>query len=169
MLFKLVLFSTFFSLCFYANGQYPQTTANGQYLGQAVAVPNPRPTLIYNCALMPSICRNVANWVGTNPARQLPRNFHLHASTGTHTADRRDNSCPDDWKETHVCPEPNQPQSRGWWRKPAGVRNTYSFPSTAKLIPSIHGNPFINEIAMNLINDDSAGLAYTCDEFPPAS
>jgi len=95
--------------------------------------------LEYNCAKMPSICRNVANWhadaskqwagkwdgyftydFGTGETQTLPA-FQLARRRPTDTRKtvsnwRREN-CPDTWKgnaSVPRCPEPDQPVCESW-------------------------------------------------------
>lgn len=82
---------------------------------------------MYNCAKMPSICRNVnsrnplqivpgiagANNLGELDPGQTPGGLDyivLHYDTDTSRKnDRRDDACPESWYTTHNCPEGDQP------------------------------------------------------------
>ncbi|KAF2272063.1 uncharacterized protein EI97DRAFT_504490 [Westerdykella ornata] len=177
MAFPLLLFVVaFLTRALPGAAQWSQTVSNGLYYGTQVGIPNPRPTLTYNCALLPSICQNVQNWINQDPVnRALPRTFHVDPNS-QRLDRRRANSCPSDWSDNHDCPEILQDPIRAWVRTPRLLKDTWAFPST-QLLPrpansgsgsGVPGAGFKYEIAAaNLV--DSAGLAYTCDEFPPAS
>ncbi|KAH7113230.1 hypothetical protein B0J11DRAFT_541761 [Dendryphion nanum] len=137
------------------------------WYGTAVQTSAPKATLIYNCALMPAICENVQQWINNDPiSRSLPRDFHMDLNS-RHTSKRREKSCPGTWRLTHPCPELFPEVVRGW----NTTSRTFTSPGNS-LLPAIPGNPFTaaftNEIAA-ANGVDSSGLAYTCDEFPPAS
>ena len=85
------------------------------------------PTLIYNCAKVPALCENVHQqyplndyihtFAGVPPPQvtghgtmQGRSHILLHYDRDSKRADqRRSISCPNGWKKSHGCPEPNQP------------------------------------------------------------
>ncbi|CZR51256.1 uncharacterized protein PAC_01131 [Phialocephala subalpina] len=152
------------------NAQYQQTLDAGSnpptYLGTPVAIPNPLPTLIYNCAIMPAICNNVQAWIQAQ-GLTLPHTFHYDTDTFRKEA-RGERACPtgrnNRWSLNHNCPEANQPAVHGYIRTvrvvPAMVQyGTALLMNQAMFTYEIAGNPAT----------ESSGLAYTCDEFPARS
>lgn len=77
-----------------------------------------RPTLVYNCAYMESICKNVVKYLGYLPTRANPTIMHFDPDSNRKKA-RRGAACPDKkpgWANilkddgTPRCPEPDQPK-----------------------------------------------------------
>ncbi len=74
-----------------------------------------RPTLVYNCAHVPALCNNVRNYLGSQTTARLHFDrYRPQAPTGqllrSRKDERRGQSCPTNWIDTHGCPELNQPQ-----------------------------------------------------------
>ena len=149
------------------------STVNGkpEYSGTAVAsAPNGAPTLIYNCAKMPAICKNVARRNGLdlnangNPTGVTGGNIVLNFDTdyGRHKQ-RNAEMCPNSWKNSHPCPEVGQPNT-----VPQGSSYGNSYPAV-RFNPNNNvkpGSTGYNRIA-NLAGSYS-GMIWTCDEWPPA-
>ncbi|KAH9211057.1 hypothetical protein DL95DRAFT_465264 [Leptodontidium sp. 2 PMI_412] len=158
--------------------QLPQVLDAGGNTYQAtaalVALPV-LPTLYYNCAIMPAICSNVQAWL-VNNGQALPREFHIQTGNDKNTDKRRNKSCPGSWSRTHTCPEPiGQPATVFGYGvnlngNPAPQMLTFGNSlmanNPATVPPTV--SPFKNEIE-GIGTAESSGLAYTCDEFPPAS
>ncbi|KAM3066305.1 hypothetical protein ACMFMG_003184 [Clarireedia jacksonii] len=167
----------FLSLADFESLQLPQTLDAGgsTYLATPVVIPAPLPTLYYNCEIMPAICKNVQDWLTANN-EVLPKTFHIQTQNERNTATRRGESCPDTWSVTHTCPELiGQPQTiYGYGRYINGnpAYSMYQFTPTLLetslvSVPPVF-SPFNKEI-QGTAAGDSSGLAFTCDEFPPAS
>ncbi|RKU44300.1 hypothetical protein DL546_004410 [Coniochaeta pulveracea] len=78
------------------------------------------PTIVYNCAYMPSICKTVNRYLGSLPGAGNERLFHMDINKPRKDA-RRAVSCPDSWiKDADAdgrvprCPETDQPQWTGY-------------------------------------------------------
>ena len=77
------------------------------------------PTMVYNCAYMPSICKNIKNYLGSLPVAGQEHTFHYdrdpqHANSRKKRKDtRRDAVCPDNWIRDR-CPESDQPDWTGY-------------------------------------------------------
>ncbi|KAI1452083.1 glycoside hydrolase family 55 protein [Annulohypoxylon moriforme] len=124
--------------------------------------------LFYNCFYMHDICVNYVNFMKTSrgqmphPRSGLPSyifGYDLNTGTGrqTHSSQRRSKSCPDSWKDYHLCPESNQrPVMRhdGEWY-------------TTELEPATERNTIRNDRRTGQII--LSRVRYTCDEFPPAT
>ncbi|KAI0191651.1 glycoside hydrolase family 55 protein [Astrocystis sublimbata] len=126
--------------------------------------------LVYNCFYMTAICRNMANFAhtsrGLNPHAHscVPRNrYGYDFNTGACTSRqgrRRSQSCPSSWKRTHTCPEFDQApifrHDGEWW-------------TTDTKGPSANGevNNYILDEPINARR--RSNIAYSCDEFPPAT
>lgn len=128
--------------------------------------------LVYNCFYMRDICRNVGNF------RQYPRGQTLHPRSGLSNDRfgydfsnrripgvtpgrknrRRSQSCPDSWKNTHPCPEPDQREV---------MRDDGQWFSNA-LEPGTTVNQII-DLRLPFFPIWRSGLRYSCDEFPPAT
>lgn len=144
--------------------------------------PPTQPLLIYNCAKMPSICRNVNQ---VNPLQPVPgvplagnigqldpgRNGGLDYITLTYDTsagnkrNRRKAACPSNWKKNpqNACPRNDQPPT---------VMSLQSF-STGyqgrRWNPNnlVQGQAGYNVIANEAFTGPS-GMIWTCDEWPPA-
>jgi hypothetical protein len=77
------------------------------------------PTLVYNCAKLPATCTKINRGSGSSLER-LPGGglgklinglltLHLDTDKARKKA-RRNLACPDNWRESHDCPETNPPQ-----------------------------------------------------------
>jgi len=147
------------------------------YSGTRVAT-NPLgiPTLVYNCAKLPAICRNVnrrnplANTVTTNGRLGLgnlrgTNYIELNYDTDSQRhAERRNDVCPKNWKQTHTCPETDQPRT---------VRKGSSLGDGSFAVARYNSNPpvTLGQAGFNKIADDQgafSGMIWTCDEWPPA-
>ncbi|KFA69560.1 hypothetical protein S40285_07967 [Stachybotrys chlorohalonatus IBT 40285] len=140
--------------------------------------PHGIPTLVYNCAKMPAICRNVhvtypLNTInqGTGPnghgTLQGQSHLLLDFDRGGNAATRRGIACSGNLAAGHLgnpCPSLNQPHTVPF-RKMLG-RGSYP---AARFNPTniALGNPGYNTIA-NAAGQHS-GMMWMCDEFPPAS
>ncbi|KAK3896685.1 hypothetical protein C8A05DRAFT_20393 [Staphylotrichum tortipilum] len=77
------------------------------------------PTMVYNCAYMPSICKNIKKYLGSLPVAGQEHTFHYdrapqHANSRKKRKDtRRDAVCPDNWIKGR-CPELYQPDWTGY-------------------------------------------------------
>ncbi|KAK2736011.1 hypothetical protein FQN57_000904 [Myotisia sp. PD_48] len=127
---------------------------------------NLRPTLVYNCAQAPSLCKTAGNYLG---AGVTTATLHYDNNAIRKTA-RRDDSCPGNWIDTHDCPAPDQPQWKGkgrdhfsnviMWRDKNGVvdRNRIADHSTKRLADGTEKDIY-----------RFAGAIMSCDEWPAAS
>ncbi|KAH9845616.1 glycoside hydrolase family 55 protein [Teratosphaeria destructans] len=113
---------------------------------------------------MRDICKNAYNFQHFSRGQNLhPRSglgndvfgYDFNGRGGRRDA-RRDKSCPDNWKDSHRCPEADQ---RAIMRQDGQWFTNALEPDTT-----------INQI-MDLPSDpvQYSGLRYTCDEFPPAT
>lgn len=146
--------------------------------------PPNRPLLIYNCAKMPSICRNVN---GRNPLQTVPgnaaagnigllnpgQNGGLNYITLTFDTSnnnkrrRRDTACPSNWKAQlqNACPRANQPPT---------IPSGSSWSSLTSYV-GMRWNPngiLFGKAGYNVIANQAqtgpSGMIWTCDEWPPA-
>lgn len=154
------------------------STVNGvaQYAGTPVQQnPNGIPTLVYNCAKLPAICQNVNRRNPLTPrttgfgALQGVNHVELHYDTdGGRINSRRNVACPSNWKLTHTCPEPNQPET-----VPAGSRlGSGSYPARRYVDPTLPAPLVIGDPGYNAIANRAgghSGMIWTCDEWPPAT
>jgi hypothetical protein len=124
-----------------------------------------RPTLVYNCAHAPSLCKTVNKyWASAG----ITTTLHYDANQERKAARRRQ-SCPDDWVETNGCPESDQPQ----WK--AEGRPTLT---DVVMWHDKDGVPDVNRIADKSTKRDRngneipvyrfAGAVMSCDEWPAA-
>ncbi|EPS27277.1 hypothetical protein PDE_02220 [Penicillium oxalicum 114-2] len=133
-----------------------------EYTGQPVDVYGPLPTLIYNCNNMPSICKNVQEYLDDN-GLQMGGGLDFHYdSDGSSTKKRRRQSCPGSSAWTNSLPfpcgsDPAQPNVMpGNLPARVGPLATWLNPEFEMEIP-------------NLLGTGPSGMRYTCDEFPAAS
>lgn len=133
-----------------------------EYTGQPVDVYNPLPTLIYNCDNLPSICKNVEEYLTDN---NIPigtgLDFHYDSDRKS-TGKRRGKSCPGQgaWTKVLTFPcgsDPAQP-----------VVMPGSLPARVGPLVTWQTPEFEMEIP-NLLGNGPSGMRYTCDEFPAAS
>ncbi len=86
------------------------------------------PTMVYNCAYMPAICKNIKKYLGSMPVAGQEHTFHYDRESGTannkkRSKARRDAVCPDDWiKESGKCPESDQPDWTGYLTTAPGTK-----------------------------------------------
>ncbi|KAJ6787084.1 hypothetical protein PWT90_10737 [Aphanocladium album] len=142
-------------------------------------------TLIYNCAYMPSICKNVKAYLGSLPVAGSERTFHVDADTSRRTI-RGNAVCPRSWtstsragvRNTRRCPESDQPQ----WTAYRADQSAATGPFDAELVtlPDNDRNPNFNRIGVSYIEisiDDKGqqiqeqkwtqhDVVMSCDEFP---
>ncbi|MCJ1283616.1 hypothetical protein MMC26_002947 [Xylographa opegraphella] len=150
------------------------STVNGQavYSGTPVATnPNGIPTLIYNCAKLPAICQNVnrrnpLTALGPGQYGTLLGNDHIELNYDTDAARheaRNKDVCPGSWKNTHPCPETNQP-----YTVPQGSSYNHGGYPPARYNPNnlAPGASGYNKIADS--QGGESGMIWTCDEWPPA-
>ncbi|KAJ3493595.1 hypothetical protein NLG97_g4636 [Lecanicillium saksenae] len=144
-----------------------------------------RPTLVYNCAFMPSICRNVKQFLGSLPTAGSEVTFHADRS-GSRKQARRMQACPKGWANTRIagvprCPHADQPDWTGYFTDNA----TKNGPFRAKIHPTISdkGIESANRLARSWqrirFNQDGSyeksiewfdyGAIMSCDEFPAAT
>ncbi|KAL5354921.1 hypothetical protein BJX96DRAFT_170177 [Aspergillus floccosus] len=133
-----------------------------EYTGQPVDVYNPLPTLIYNCANLPSICANVQDYLtDNNIAMGIGLDFHYDSFSKT-TKKRRNQSCRPNERWTSDLPfpcgsDPAQPLVMpGNLLARVGPLATWPNPQFRMEIP-------------NALGTGPSGMRYTCDEFPAAS
>ncbi|KAI1749014.1 hypothetical protein F4782DRAFT_514853 [Xylaria castorea] len=143
--------------------------------------PSTQPLLIYNCAKMPSVCRNVnqvnplSPIVGNPAAGNIGRlnqgqNGGQDYITLTYDTNanrkrtRRNTACPSRWKVSHPCPQTDQPPT-------VASHTSWGFGSYIGLRwnPNnlMMGQAGYNVIA-NVANTGPSGMIWTCDEWPPA-
>lgn len=116
------------------------------------------PTLVYNCAIVPALCNNVAQ---LRPGAQNGGYNEVFGwdPDSDRKEKRREKRCPGSWKKGSAgrprCPSPNQPQLH-----PLGISNA--------LPPVVDQSDFavLKEGANG--DPERTGLMMTCDEFPPA-
>ncbi|KAK4033978.1 hypothetical protein C8A01DRAFT_19143, partial [Parachaetomium inaequale] len=76
------------------------------------------PTMVYNCAYMPSICKNVEKYLGPFPVSGQEKVFHTDRDPNTgirsRPAARRHAVCPSSWNNNGRCPEQDQPAWTGY-------------------------------------------------------
>jgi hypothetical protein len=133
-----------------------------EYTGQPVDVYTPLPTLIYNCDNLPSICKNVEEYLTDN---SIPMgtglDFHYDSEKKS-TEKRRRQSCPGQGAWTIVLnsacgSDPAQP-----------LVMPGSLPARVGPLATWQNPEFEMEIP-NLLGTGPSGMRYTCDEFPAAS
>jgi hypothetical protein len=118
------------------------------------------PTLGYNCAKLPSICKNVnrRNPINNNGLGTLVSGpVTLHYDTDIdHKDTRRSIACPGNWKTNHRCPETDQPLvvSQG---------NSLQTGFTGQLL-----NPGSGSYEIADPSGAFQGMIWSCDEWPPA-
>ena len=157
------------------------TAANGaaQFSGTPVlANPIGVPTLVYNCAKMPSICNNVHANGGSYQLTDLGNSLKGRLVTGTYVTlhvdpdstrgtARRAQSCPSNWKQNHVCPETGT-----GGRDPQPLVVPEPFNVGGRTVSTGFVGEALNAAGFDYhILDPSGaltGMAWTCDEFPPA-
>ncbi|OQE37228.1 hypothetical protein PENCOP_c010G08407 [Penicillium coprophilum] len=134
-----------------------------EYTGQPVDDYSPvLPTLIYNCDNLPSICKNVEEYLVDN-AIQIGAGLDFHYdSDPKSTEKRRRKSCPSKGAWVNVLPfpcgsDPAQPNVM-----PGNL------PARVGPLATWQGPEFEMEIP-NLLGTGPSGMRYTCDEFPAAS
>lgn len=150
------------------------------------------PTLVYNCAYMPSICLNMKHRWGSVPDAGTAMFFHRDLDP-KRTKARRDGVCPDNWLRTRTaegrpCPETDQPQWSGYLQGPTrdDTRSKVG-PVDAMLSRKLdkNGNPSttLNRLAtyedVHSVDADNVptvervwteyGAVMSCEEFPAAS
>jgi len=142
------------------SAQISMVNGQPQFSGtQVETAPASQPTLIYNCAKLPAICKNVEQ---RNP---LGTTFDLHFDKNANRKrTRRGIACPTKWKSTHSCPERNQPDTVGQ----GDVLGQGSFPARPYGRAGLaQGAPGWNRIAD--ATGAFSGMIWTCDEWPAAS
>ncbi|KAH9219718.1 pectate lyase superfamily protein-domain-containing protein [Leptodontidium sp. 2 PMI_412] len=125
--------------------------------------------LVYNCFYMRDICKNADNYFRTgrgqiHPESGLPSyvfgyDFNTGKNSHFRSTQRRDQSCPGNWKDVHVCPEPDQRvvmRNDGPWH-----HNDLEPGTTKNEIRHLRGPN--NQIMAQ------SNLIFTCDEFPAAT
>ncbi|KAK6535008.1 hypothetical protein TWF281_006306 [Arthrobotrys megalospora] len=157
------------------------TAAGGAMYTYPVYTMQPMPTLVYNCAKMPSICKNVRNYLGG----QTIAAFHYDRE-GTRNKSRRQINCPGNWMNTHPCPEVDQPvyyigsspaQSTSVTMSVSyseitvipGQSTITTAITDAKRLASIVPPINVGGGAQPLPVYEAIPLIMSCDEFPPAS
>ena len=140
-----------------------------------------RPTLVYNCHFMPSICKNVQNHIGYLPNAGSEVTYHL--DTWSQRGRQRGNAvCPSGWTAQSRangnwrCPEDDQPSWQGY--SPQGQKIG---PTKAVLSRKVgeNGQPSnshnrLAQLTKRLDTQTGAvtevwreyGALMTCDEFP---
>lgn len=137
-------------------------------------VPKNAVVLFYNCHYMKAICQNAIEWLGTTEAKgRMLQQYYGGVVQSTYmfgydlnsksTDDRGNAQCPSSWKNSHSCPETNQPNVMpGPW-----------YTTSREMIDPIQ----VNEIAASYTIDprdptklklsQRSGRYYTCEEWPP--
>lgn len=179
-------------MSFFVHEVYGQTsTVNGVavYSGTPVRT-NPLgiPTLSYNCAKLPSICNNVhavyplnaGTVAGTKTTLQNRQYVELNIDRDTDRKEvRRSEVCPDySWKRNHACPEQDQPPvvpqpfDTGARSYSGGFVGQRLHPNTSTCLIQDYALSYLLKLAVDLTIADSngadTGMAWSCDEFPPA-
>ncbi|KAI8211142.1 hypothetical protein K4K52_011113 [Colletotrichum sp. SAR 10_76] len=160
---------------------YSFVEATGQYFWQPTVndvpqeVINTAPdylvVLVYNCAYMRDICKNMYQFMATSRGRRLhPRSPELSSDTFAYDfsgrsskgrgLSRGDASCPGTWKNSHTCPEPDQMLP---------MRHDKEWYFRELELPSTVDNLIKHHRGANGQVDEPSKIRYTCDEFPPAS
>lgn len=127
--------------------------------------------LVYNCAYMRDICKNMYQFMATSRGRRLhPRSPELSSDTFAYDfsgrsskgrgLSRGDASCPGTWKNSHTCPEPDQMLP---------MRHDKEWYFRELELPSTVDNLIKHHRGANGQVDEPSKIRYTCDEFPPAS
>ena len=154
-----------------------------QYSGTPVQTnPNGIPTLVYNCAKLPAICKNVnarnpINGGGDNaPGTLINPAGGDHIDLNIDTSDarckqRRRAACPSTWKLIHnprqpfACPEPNQPLT-----VPQGesiITGGFVGSRWRKNVPDL-SRTTLGALMIADSQGNYRGMIWTCDEWPPA-
>ena len=131
---------------------------------QQVVNLHPRQVILeYNCFHMKDICKNAENFQSRRQAGN-PQGFPTHIFAYDFNGDRRDErrkkSCPSSWKNRHPCPEPDQQdvmRHDGVWP------HKDLEPNSGSSLTIRHKRDSQGNI------DEYSGVAYSCDEFPPAT
>ncbi|KAH8895966.1 hypothetical protein GQ53DRAFT_854268 [Thozetella sp. PMI_491] len=148
-----------------------------------------RPKLVYNCRLVPALCKNAGNYLGGGTTSQ----FHYDAFRTKRGADgnkkttrvdaRRDQACPSNWINGDRCPEDDQTD---WtWQSPVGVALEIRPFVKAELYKykdgTTHKNRLAKVVEVDVPDEDNPlithkeyhstpyGAVFSCDEFPAAS
>jgi hypothetical protein len=144
-----------------------------EYKGTQVQTnPNGIPTLVYNCAKLPAICKNVNNRnpiagggdssPGTLTLQGGVDHIELNADTDKTRHDARNGAaCPERWKNSHACPERGQPVT-----VPRGASV-----GSGSFVGQKYNNVPQGDAGSNMIADAAGtyrGLLWSCDEWPPA-
>ncbi|KAH6983653.1 pectate lyase superfamily protein-domain-containing protein [Ilyonectria sp. MPI-CAGE-AT-0026] len=125
--------------------------------------------LTYNCYYMKDICKNAENWFagprGPGAAQVYTSfSFDLNGGDNGRSDDRRTQSCPGSWKNSHTCPETDQN---------IVMRHDGPWPFT-ELDPTA-GQGGAGSYLIKHVRDGQGNILrrsdvqYTCDEFPPAT
>lgn len=141
---------------------------------QPVLIPTNVVAMYYNCHYMPAICHNSNQWL-LSPRGQsralsafLPQapNSHIFGFDMNRQAkeDRGNSMCPRNWRNNHVCPEPNQPNVMpGPW-----------YTTALETGDPMHDNEIMGEYNLPDPNNPGqfllsrrSGRYYTCEEWPP--
>ncbi|KAH0341870.1 hypothetical protein KCU81_g6045, partial [Aureobasidium melanogenum] len=154
--------------------------------GQAstsVSTLNPAPTVWYNCHYARAICNNVektqpgAN-AGTLQMELVYDSDHKRATARRGGKKGVPGICPGNWKDTHICPEPDQPPI---WvtdmsRDPVNpqnieIPNLLKYPSGKQQVLDKDTQKTVEKTNYQIADyeDMPSGLMYTCDEFPFAT
>lgn len=145
-----------------------------------------RPTMVYNCAFMPTICKNIKQFAGSLPIAGSEWTFHFDPVKARANT-RRGHACPKGWvhklkpDNTPRCPEPDQPDWVGYEHGNTAKHGPYR--------PKIHPGrdkqlkDTFNRLAKSWqrirFNKDGTyeksiewhdyGAVMSCDEFPAAT
>lgn len=138
--------------------------------------------LVYNCAKMPSICRNVhqrnplqavqgvtgAGNLGELDQGRTPGGLPYitlnYDTSEPNKKARRSVACPSNWHQTQRCPKGDQPPTVY-----SGVAYTSGYTGQRWIQANINfGDPGYNVIA-NAANTGPGGMFWSCDEWPPAT
>ncbi|EEY19830.1 hypothetical protein VDBG_05939 [Verticillium alfalfae VaMs.102] len=145
-----------------------------------------RPKLVYNCNLVPALCKNARNYLGGGTTSQ----FHFDAFRVQKKRDagrnakksrvdaRRDESCPTSWINNGRCPEGDQPD---WTWKSGGQINPF-VKAQMHVEDGVQHRNRLAKVEEVRVADTNEPLGYrvetqstpygailSCDEFPAAS
>lgn len=145
---------------------------------------NDRPTLKYNCAQAPGLCQTVkAYWTKgqTSGIFHYDKDYRLGSNRnkkGVRKSKRRDENCPTSssnaWKDTHTCPETNQPEFQGQgvsgWMKAELFKGTWGDDPVVKYQLG-QKTGATKRMSDGTIKErwEQLGVSLTCDEWPAAS
>lgn len=142
-----------------------------------------RPTVVYNCAKVPALCKTAQKYLNHNGALATTGSFHYDMTGHGRSNTRRENSgCVTAWIDIPIvagrnrCPEIDQPDylTNGSPLVPIKVnmhfKNVRDAQGNNVEVPDVRDMGRLrNGLSTNgLRSSYSTGTSLTCDEFPPA-